>query len=870
MSDSESPQHQPEPRRQGRKAVWATVALLCVAGGVVATGLRAKSIANNDAANTRQSLRQSSTQIANTLKLAIAHMEDLAIGAGTYFGGSPNADPAEFQRWANWSRSLARYPELNRLGLVTIVRASQLPAFSARVAGEAAALGAPLAEPFHVTPTGQRSFYCLSATELARKANEFAPAGLDYCARSNALLLARDAGRSASAPVAVGHATAVEILTPVYRGAAPPRTQGGRMAAFVGWLNEVVLPGAMLESALKGHPGAVVRLRLRTSASDVIFSSGRPVPSWPSETANFHDGFALRTFGAPPVSGVLDDNEALALLIAGCILSVLLGLLIYAIGVGRAPQVAAAPAKRDPQDDLYDALTGLPNRALMQDRTERTLARAGRDAGLVVGVLFVNVDWLSDVNDRLGEAAGDQLLKVVAQRLESVAREGDTVGRLGGDEFVVLIEMAARGARPDSLARRIIEAMHEPVLLEGFGPSFHVTASIGVAFGRYERADEMHRDARVALETAKAAGKDRYSLFNANVKSTIEGGAVLEAELSAALQDQQFFLLYQPIYDLGTQKVVGLEALVRWRHPKHGVLSPADFIPLAEETGLIVPIGRGVLEEACRRAAAWNVAGHRVGVSVEVSAAQLNRDGFATDVRRALQQSGLEASLLTLEIAEATVMRDTAATAERLAEIKQLGVSIAVDNFGTGYAYHSDLQRLPLDYLKVDRSSLAASDDDDYRSWLLEAILVLGRDLSVTVIAKGVETRDQLTALKAMGCTMAQGFFMSKPIPASAVASLLDAELANGAAQAPDGSLPAPAAALEAGPVPDPVADAPTPDEVPAAIVEPLLPTPDAPPADEPLATVPADPAETPVTAAAAELPGDDAPASDLHAPPVA
>jgi EAL domain-containing protein (putative c-di-GMP-specific phosphodiesterase class I) len=279
----------------------------------------------------------------------------------------------------------------------------------------------------------------------------------------------------------------------------------------------------------------------------------------------------------------------------------------------------------------------------------------------------------------------------------------------------------------------------------------------------------------VALEAAKTAGKDRYSLFNANVKSVVDGSGVLEAELSAALQDQQFFLLYQPIYELASQRIVALEALIRWRHPKQGVLSPADFIPLAEETGLIVPIGRGVLEEACKRGAAWNVAGHRVGVSVEVSATQLNRDGFATDVRRALQQSGLEPSLLTLEIAEATVMRDTAATSARLTELKQMGVSIAIDNFGTGYAYHSDLQRLPLDYLKVDRSSLAASDDEDYRSWLLEAILVLGRDLSLTVIAKGVETREQLTALKAMGCKMAQGFFMSKPVPASSVGSLLDA-----------------------------------------------------------------------------------------------
>jgi EAL domain-containing protein (putative c-di-GMP-specific phosphodiesterase class I) len=215
------------------------------------------------------------------------------------------------------------------------------------------------------------------------------------------------------------------------------------------------------------------------------------------------------------------------------------------------------------------------------------------------------------------------------------------------------------------------------------------------------------------------------------------------------------------------------------------VLTPADFLPLAEETGLIVPIGRWVLEEACTRAAAWNVAGHRVGISVMVSANQLNRDGFATDVRRALQQSGIEPSLLTLEIAETTIMRDVAAAAERLREVKQLGVSIAIDDFGSGYAYRSDLEQMPLDYLKVDRSALAASEDEDYRNWLLEAILLFGRDLSLTVIAKGIETQEQLSALQAMGCAMAQGYFIGEPQVTGAVEGLLARHPETGAAPTP-------------------------------------------------------------------------------------
>jgi EAL domain-containing protein (putative c-di-GMP-specific phosphodiesterase class I) len=301
------------------------------------------------------------------------------------------------------------------------------------------------------------------------------------------------------------------------------------------------------------------------------------------------------------------------------------------------------------------------------------------------------------------------------------------------------------------------------------------------------------RDANLALDAAKAAGKDRYTLFNANMRSVIEGQAVLEAELNAALQDKQFFLLYQPVRDLSSNKVVGLEAMIRWQHPSQGVMLPADFIPIAEETGLIVPIGRWALEEACMRAAAWNVAGNRVAISVMVSAAQLDREGFTTDIRRALQQSGIEPGQLTLEIAETTVMRDPSAAVDRLAEIKQLGVRIAIDDFGSGYAYRSDLQRMPVDFLKVDRSSLAASDDEDYRSWLLEAILIFGRDLSLTVIAKGIETEEQMTMLQAMGCSLAQGYFLGEPMLANAVNGLLD-PLAPAAGIAP--AAPAP----DAGP----------------------------------------------------------------------
>ena len=805
-----------ERKTLNRKGVWAAVAVLCVIGGTIGSLLRAHAVLRSDNAEAQRSLQQSSKEIALRLKLATAHEEDLAISAGTFFAGNPKATPAEFKAWANWSKTLHRFPQLDKLSLVTIVRAPELAAFSAQLAGRpatpppapattratatsaaTATTGATLTTSaatvpsIDVTPTGSRPFYCLSAAQLVRSASDRTPVGLDYCALNPNMLLARDADHSTSVPISLGQNRGLEIQTPVYRGPAPPATEAGRMGAFVGWMSEVLTPGVMLEDALADHPGSAVRIRYRTSASHILFTSGTPLSNARSVTSNLHNGWTVRTYGTPAATGVFADREARGVLIAGALLSVLLGLFVFALGAGRSRMTQRSG---EPQEDLYDALTGLPNRALMLDRAQRMLARAGRESGLLVGALFIDIDWFKDVNEKLGQATGDQLLQIVAERLENVVREQDSVGRLGGDEFVILVESAARGARLDSLARRVIEALHKPAELDDFGPNFLVTASIGVAFGRYATADDMLRDARLALLAAKAAGKDRYTLFNANMRSVIEGRGVLEIELNTALQEKQFFLLYEPIYDLSTQKVVGLEALVRWMHPKQGALAPADFIPLAEETGLIVPIGRWILEQACSRAAAWNVAGHPVGVSIEVSANQFNRDGFATDVRRALQQSGIDPAQLTLEIAETAIMQDVPAAATRLAEIKHLGVRIAINDFGSAYANHSDLQRLPLDFLKVDRASLAASDDEDYRSWLLEAILVLGRDLSLTVIAKGIETHEQMSTLHSMGCALAQGPFMGEPAPAKAIEALFDTPLgaSDATAQAPDAAAPAP------------------------------------------------------------------------------
>jgi diguanylate cyclase (GGDEF)-like protein len=790
------------PARFGKLAhnrllAWGGVALVCVAAGTVGSILGARSVAHSDANKARQASRQTSSDIASTLKLAIQHEEDFAIGASTFFAGNPKATPAEFEAWARYGDGFHRYPELAKLSLVTLVRAPELAAFEARLSGRPlkpptlthrtvkgvrVLVSTPASPTLHVVPAGKRPAYCFAIASLPKSSARYTPAGLDLCAVTPGLLPTRDSAKSLYSSVAAGHTAAVGIARPVYKGGVPPSGFNARRDAFVGWLREVLLPTVVLSQALQGHPEGALRLRHRTGASSTVFTSGTPKPGAESTNANLHGGWTGRSFGGTVDAGVLSDWHAVVVLIAGILLSLMLAVLVVVLGAGRPRAAAhAGKARALPNEDLYDPLTGLPNRALMMDRAQRVLARASRESGLLAGALFINIDWFENVNEKLGQAAGDELLSTVAERLETVIRAGDTVGRLGGDEFVILVEAAARGARLDSLARRVIEALHKPVTIEGFGPSIFLTASIGVAFGRYETPDELLRDARLALEASKAAGKDRYTLFNANMRSVIEGRGVLEVELNAALQSRQLFLLYEPVYELASQKVVGLEALLRWRHPAQGVLGPESFMALAEETGLSVPIGRWMLEEAATRAAAWNVAGHRVSVSVPVTANQLGRDGFATDVRRALLQSGIEPSLLTLEISESTVMREIEVVATRLQEMKQLGVRIAIDDFGSGYAHHSDLQRLPLDFLAVDRTSLAASDDEDYRSWLLQAILVLGRDLSLTVIAKGIGTQEELITLQTMGCTLAQGPFLGEPAPAEAVVErVFDAGLASG------------------------------------------------------------------------------------------
>ena len=421
---------------------------------------------------------------------------------------------------------------------------------------------------------------------------------------------------------------------------------------------------------------------------------------------------------------------------------------------------------------LHDALTGLPNRSLVLDRAEQMLARAHR--GFVpMAALFVDLDGFKDVNDSFGHGVGDQLLKAVTARLSATMRSSDTVGRLGGDEFVILVDGGSLDAGVGLVAERILSVLRAPFDVDGIGVPLRVSASIGVATGPRPSAAELLRDADIALYQAKAAGKDQYVVFEPEMHAAVLDHHQLESDLHEALPRGQFFLDYQPIFNLHSGLTTGAEALLRWRHPTRGVLAPDSFIPSLEESGLICEVGRWVLHEACRQGAVWHSMGHRIEISVNVSPRQLETDRLLEDVKDALGEADLDPRFLTVEITETAIMKNMADAVPRLAGLKALGVRIAVDDFGTGYSSLAYLQRLPVDTLKIDRSFVSSIAESPESVAMVGTLVQLGRTLGLQTLAEGIEDHDQCIQLQREECESGQGFLYARPIPADQVADFL-------------------------------------------------------------------------------------------------
>ena len=512
-----------------------------------------------------------------------------------------------------------------------------------------------------------------------------------------------------------------------------------------------------------------------------VLSGEQPVAVWEWASERRFDAPGLRARGIRSTAAVAIRGRTGAFGIVG----------VHSAAVGAfsaedahwlqsmADLLAAALDREDSEtrmrhQSLHDALTGLPNRSLFYDRIEHAFARAQRTDTLVA-VLLLDVDQFKTINDSLGHKAGDDLLVALSSRLQQVVRGSDTVARLGGDEFVVLCEVESE-AEAFAVAERIADAWELPIPV-GTGGEVFVSASIGITVARRpQSAETMLREADAAMYRAKEAGRGRYELFDEEMRRDAFERLRTESDLRRAVEREQFRVYYQPIYDVAEQRLLGAEALVRWDRPGNGIVGPAEFIGLSEETGLIAPLGRWVLERATAQMSEWRERyphAADLGLTVNVSGRQLARPEFLEEVRAALQRGALDPESLGLEITESVLMKDASSPRSTLEALRKMGVRVLLDDFGTGYSSLSRLKGLPVDAIKVDRSFVDGLGAEEQDTAIVSAIVDIADSLGLGAIAEGVETSDQLAALRELGCHGAQGYLFAAPLPADEFEALL-------------------------------------------------------------------------------------------------
>lgn len=421
------------------------------------------------------------------------------------------------------------------------------------------------------------------------------------------------------------------------------------------------------------------------------------------------------------------------------------------------------------KDALHDSLTGLPNRALFTDRLTQAISRTMRNSDFLFAVMFLDFDRFKMVNDSLGHSYGDQMLIEISYRLRDCVREIDTVARLGGDEFAVLLEDIDAEDEAEDVARRINKLLGGPFRLAD--KDIVSNASIGIAFSSlgYSHPEEMIRDADIAMYQAKSQGRARHIVFDKGMHVLAVTQLEIETDLRRAIEEDEFLLYYQPVMNAESEKLSGFEALIRWRHPRRGIVPPGDFIAIAEETRLIIPIGRWVIREACKQARIWQRAFPKLelNISVNIAPQQFTDPNLIDDIRDVLEKTKLPGQRLKVEITESAIMENPHEVAQRLNQIREMGVQLHVDDFGTGYSSLSHLHRFPIDALKVDRSFVISMGESDENMEIVRTIIALAHNLKLKTVAEGVETRGALEQLKKLGCDFAQGYFFSRPMEVS-------------------------------------------------------------------------------------------------------
>jgi diguanylate cyclase (GGDEF)-like protein len=730
--------------------------LLGALGSIVA----ANSVSNSEESHNAKDFSTSSSQIAATLRLTIQHEKDLVASTESLLLGNPNATEGQFKTWANDLRVLKQYPGLTGLEVINYVTTAQVGAYLERASKR-------VKDVPTVELLGLRPFYCFSPLAIAKRGKRDAPYSVDFCDGPTTSFITgpRSSGESEIMPYQYLGRETIEFGTPIYRGGVVPSTVAAREHKFVEIIALNLVPNVILRAALVGHQGFAIALSYHGPSSTLVFHQGAIPRNAQTSSIDVEDGWTVRTFAVTAPSGLLGDGSASIVLFGGVALSLLLGSVIFLLGTGRSRSMLLVGERTEQlqHQALHDILTGLPNRALIADRIEQLLERNRRHE-THGAALYIDLDDFKNVNDSLGHGVGDNLLIAVAQQMKSALRGADTIGRMGGDEFVVLVDGGHDEAGPDHVAQRLLDVMRQPLFVEGATGPLTVHVSVGVAVGDRSSAGELLRDADVALYQAKAMGKNQYVVFDDEMRDDIGRRIALEFDLRSALTERQFYLAYQPIYNLEDLAIVGVEALLRWRHPIQGIVQPNEFIPILEKTGAIREVGAWVLNEACSQMVKWHELGTALDVSVNVSARQLDDDLFVSQVRGALHTSGLEATSLIIEMTETALMQDIDSSVVRLEEIRALGVRIAIDDFGTGYSSLSHLRQIPVDSLKIDQSFTASLTTSDESKALVKTFIQLGKDLGLETVAEGVETMGQVELLRENRVGHVQGYLFSRPL----------------------------------------------------------------------------------------------------------
>ncbi|HEX3690038.1 MAG TPA: bifunctional diguanylate cyclase/phosphodiesterase [Solirubrobacteraceae bacterium] len=785
-------EQEPKARRRSRRAVHAAVAVLAV--GLILSAMSAILWARTDQANNRKGFQSVAQDVTSTVGILLQRDANFVATLRTVMTMRPDLTPTQFGQW--YGRLQSDQRQVGGIGsaVVNVVPGRDLVRFQSRRDADPAFIRLLGSHIVFTAPTGQPQ-YCLLGSSGALQPLTTVAAQLvqqDWCnprtfvgsTEATALWAAGATDHVLVTPIDVAwlHTTLFEI--PFYRRGVPLRSPAERTANTLGWVVSSFDVGTLLQQALGHNHGLGVGLQYANPDGKLVEVAriGHASGSLTQRTVMDFDGrWTITVTGAPLVSGMAPVLQGAIIAAAGVVVTLLLSLLILTLSRSRERALAMVAEKTGQlrHQALHDALTGLPNRVLAIDRADQMLARARR-GDQPIAVLYIDIDGFKHINDTFGHAVGDTFLKAVAARLETVVRAGDTAARLAGDEFVVLLEASTLDAGPELVAERVLDVLREPYdLTDEIGRALSVTASIGVAYGQHEAAEELLADADVALYAAKEAGRNQYVTYESGMQTAAQDRITLEMDLTDAIAAEQLFLVYQPTFDLQSERTTGVEALLRWRHAERGVISPDVFIPIAERSGLILPIGRWVLQTATLQAAEWRARGYDLAISVNVSGRQLDHDELIDDVRNALLESGLEPSALTVEITETALMKDPEATARRLAAIKELGVRVAVDDFGTGYSSLAYLRQFPVDTLKIDRAFVQGIASSKESAALIQTLIDLGKSLNLETLGEGIEDLAQLEQLQRARCDSGQGFLFARPLEAEALTDFLSSRPAD-------------------------------------------------------------------------------------------